>query len=206
MASFTNYAQNKIIDNLFRGQSNSLPATFYVALIAPTKGYWSASTTYSSGDTIIPTGGNGHIYKCTTAGTSGSSAPSWNTGTASTTSDGTAVWTEQTTAINGGTFPEAAYTGYARISVASSLANWAGTQGAGTTVASSGSSGTTSNNNAITFGAPTSGPTIIFGVVLMDASSSGNAWTWGSLSVSKTLNNGDAAPSFPAAALSQALS
>jgi len=44
---------------------------------------------------------------------------------------------------------------YARVQVASSLANWAGTQGAGTTTASSGTGGQTSNNGAITFPAPT---------------------------------------------------
>jgi hypothetical protein len=43
---------------------------------------------------------------------------------------------------------------YARVAVTSSLANWAGTQSAGSTTASSGTGGTTSNNNAITFSAP----------------------------------------------------
>lgn len=43
---------------------------------------------------------------------------------------------------------------YARVAVASSMANWAGTQSAGSTTASTGNNGTTSNNAAITF--PTS--------------------------------------------------
>jgi hypothetical protein len=206
MASFTNYAQNKLLDNLLRGQTNTLPATFYVALIAATKGYAAISTSYSLNDTVIPATPNGRIYRCTTAGTSGSSAPTWPTTAGGTVTDGTVVWTEQTTQLNAGTFTEASFTGYARVSYASSLANWSGTQGAGTTVASSGTSGLVSNNNAITFGAPTSGPTIIFGAVLMDASSSGNAWTYGALAAPKTLNNGDAAPAFPAASLSQSLS
>lgn len=91
---------------------------------------------------------------------------------------------------------------YARVTVASSLANWAGTQGAGTTVASSGTSGTTSNNGAITFPTPTAnwGTVTHFGIY--DATSAGNLLFWGALTTSKTVNNGDAAPSFAAAALS----
>jgi hypothetical protein len=37
---------------------------------------------------------SGHIQQITTAGTSGSAAPSWND-SASTTTDGTATWTDQ---------------------------------------------------------------------------------------------------------------
>jgi len=40
---------------------------------------------------------NGHWFKATTAGTTGSSEPSWNTSSGGTTSDGSAVWTEQGT-------------------------------------------------------------------------------------------------------------
>lgn len=43
-------------------------------------------------------------------------------------------------------------TGYARVEIASSLLNWAGSQGATTTTASSGTSGTTSNNAVVDFG------------------------------------------------------
>jgi hypothetical protein len=95
---------------------------------------------------------------------------------------------------------EASYTGYARVAVASSLANWAGTQGAGTTVASSGTGGVTSNNGVITFGAPTSGPQTVTHWALMSASTGGNMWLYGALSASRVINNGDAAPSFAAAA------
>jgi hypothetical protein len=91
---------------------------------------------------------------------------------------------------------------YARVAVTSSLSNWAGTQGSGTTVASSGTSGTTSNNNTITFPAPTANWGTITGVGIFDASTSGNLLFYGALSQSKTVNNGDAAPNFPAAALS----
>lgn len=90
---------------------------------------------------------------------------------------------------------------YARVAVTSSLANWAGTQGAGTTTASSGTSGTTSNNNAITFPSPTANWGVITHAAIYDASSSGNLISWSALSASKTVNNGDAAPSFPAGSL-----
>jgi len=90
---------------------------------------------------------------------------------------------------------------YARVAITSSLANWAGTQGAGTTSASSGTSGQTSNNNAITFPAPTANWGTIVGFCWFDASSGGNELLFAPLTVSKTVNNGDAAPSFAAGAL-----
>jgi len=37
---------------------------------------------------------NGHAYKCTTTGVCGATEPIWNTGSGSTTTDGTVVWTE----------------------------------------------------------------------------------------------------------------
>ena len=89
---------------------------------------------------------------------------------------------------------------YARVTYASTLANWAGTQGAGTTAASSGTSGTTSNNNAITFPAPTANWGVVTHMALFDASTGGNMISHVALSQSKTINNGDAAPSFAAAA------
>ena len=90
---------------------------------------------------------------------------------------------------------------YARQAVSSSLANWAGTQSAGSTTASSGTGGTTSNNNAITFPAPTANWGVITHIGIYDAVSAGNLLFWAALTTSKTVNNGDAAPSFAAAAL-----
>ena len=90
---------------------------------------------------------------------------------------------------------------YARVSVTSSLANWAGTQSAGSTTASSGTSGTTSNNNVITFPSPSANWGTINGVGILDATTSGNLLFWAALTTPKTVNNGDAAPSFAAAAL-----
>lgn len=91
---------------------------------------------------------------------------------------------------------------YARVAVASSLANWAGTQATASTTASSGTSGTTSNNNAITFPAPTANWGVVTHMAIYDASAAGNLIWYGALTTSKTINNGDAAPSFAAAALS----
>jgi hypothetical protein len=91
---------------------------------------------------------------------------------------------------------------YARASVTSSLANWAGTQASGSTTASTGTNGTTSNNNAITFPVPTANWGTITHLAIYDAASAGNLLFWSALTASKTVNSGDAAPSFPAAALS----
>jgi hypothetical protein len=96
---------------------------------------------------------------------------------------------------------EVAGGGYARVAVAATLANWAGTQGAGTTVASNGSSGTTSNNNAVTFPTPSAawGQVVEFGV--FDSQVGGTELWRGALGSPKTINNGDPAPSFAAGAL-----
>ncbi|MBI4997851.1 MAG: hypothetical protein HZC22_13355 [Rhodocyclales bacterium] len=93
---------------------------------------------------------------------------------------------------------------YARVAVTSSLANWSGTQGAGTTVASSGTGGTILNNNAITFPAPTANWGTITCWGIYDSASGGVLWIYAPLTVNKTVNNGDAAPSFaPGAATFQ---
>jgi hypothetical protein len=90
---------------------------------------------------------------------------------------------------------------YARVAVTSSMANWAGTQGAGTTVASTGSGGTTSNNNAITFPAPTANWGTVVAAALMSASSGGTMLASGAVSPNQAINNGQAAPSYPAGTL-----
>lgn len=90
---------------------------------------------------------------------------------------------------------------YARVAVTSSLANWAGTQSAGSTTASSGTSGQTSNNAAITFPAPTANWGTVTGFCIMDAATVGNMLIFAPLTTSKTVNNGDAAPSFAIGAL-----
>lgn len=90
---------------------------------------------------------------------------------------------------------------YARPSIAASLANFAGTQGAGTTTASSGSSGQTSNNVAVTYAAPTANWGTVTHFSWMSAVSAGNMWLYGTLTAARVISNGDAAPSFAIAAL-----
>ncbi|CAB4122357.1 hypothetical protein UFOVP36_37 [uncultured Caudovirales phage] len=90
---------------------------------------------------------------------------------------------------------------YARVNLAPSLANWAGTQAAASTVASTGTTGTTSNNAAITFPTPTASWGTVTHFAVYDAASAGNLLFWGALTISKTINQSDAV-SFAAASLS----
>ena len=201
MASLTNYAENLITDARYRGQALTWPTVIAFAFILATRGYSSniRSAVVSVNDTVIPTAQNGRLYKCTTGGTAGAGEPTWPTTAGATVADGTAVWTEQTTNFEAGVFTEVANAGnYARGVLAPSLVNWAGTQGVGTTVASTGASGTTSNNSTITFGsaAPSVNWGLIFGTVEMDSATygAGNAWTYTALTTPKTVNSGDPQP------------
>jgi opacity protein-like surface antigen len=82
---------------------------------------------------------------------------------------------------------------YARASITRSLANWAGTQSSGSTTASSGTGGVTSNNVAINFATPTAGWGTVTHFRLM---SSTNIFLCQALTTSKTINSGDTV-SFP---------
>lgn len=110
-----------------------------------------------------------------------------------------ALYTATPADVAGGT--EVTGGSYARVAVVSTLANWAGTQAAASTVASSGNTGATSNNGALTYPTPSANWGVITGFGIFDAASAGNLLIWGALTASKTINNGDAAPAFAAAAL-----
>lgn len=200
---------------------SGIPAelNLYVALFSINKGARANSTAYSVGDVIslTATGGAGgdnkqHLYKCTTAGTSNSSQPATYFGVpGEAITDGTAVFTEMSPTIQANSgfpagFAEVSGTGYARVNLAPSLANWAGTQAAASTTSSTGTNGTTSNNGTITFGSPTSnwanGLAAVGAYGVYDALTAGNLLFFAPLTVPKTVNSGDAAPSFAAAALS----
>lgn len=59
---------------------------------------WTALTQVSVGEVVTPSpvAGNGHSYRCTTAGITGAVEPIWPLGDASTIADGTVTWTEFT--------------------------------------------------------------------------------------------------------------
>ena len=89
---------------------------------------------------------------------------------------------------------------YARVAVAASLANWAGTQAAASTTVSSGSNGTTSNNAVITFPTATAdwGTVNCFGY--MTAASGGTLVFYAALTASRAITSGSTA-SFAISAL-----
>lgn len=100
-----------------------------------------------------------------------------------------ALFTSAPSDAGGGTEPVG--NNYARVAVTRSLAAWAGTQGAGTTTASSGTGGVTSNNSAITFPTPSGSWATVTHFGVYDAVSSGNLLMWGALTVSQTINTGN---------------
>lgn len=141
--ALSDYAENKIVDALFRAQALGAPATLYFGL----------STTACSDSSFG-------------------------------------------TEVTGGS--------YARKDVTAALANFAGTQSAGSTTASSGTGGQTSNNAAITFVTPTAGWGTVTHWFIADAASSGNVWVCDDLTTSKTINSGDTV-SFAIAAMTVTL-
>jgi hypothetical protein len=59
---------------------------------------WITSTSYLAGEYVQPTatGGNGHLYRCTVAGTTASAEPAWPLTENATVTDGGVTWEEQT--------------------------------------------------------------------------------------------------------------
>lgn len=92
---------------------------------------------------------------------------------------------------------EVAAAGYLRVAIASSLANWAGTQGAGSTTASSGATGQTSNNIQIIFDTPGNWG-MVTGVGLFDSLTGGKLLFYNALSVPREVVSASVPPAIPA--------
>jgi hypothetical protein len=185
MGMFSNYLQNKIIDFLYRGQAFVPPATLYVALLICTHGIRQNSTAYGMGDTVaVQIGGRWVLYACSAAGSSAGGLPAEYLGVpGEVVVDGTASFTEQTAALDAGAIEVEPFGGdYARVPITSTLAAWAGTQGAGTVTASDGTSGLTSNNGVIQFPTATAdwaaGLEMAWGAAIYDDPLAGNLLTW----------------------------
>jgi hypothetical protein len=183
----TAYGDQYSLQKLFGDTAASSPSNYYLSLHTVT-GQWTASTSYSVGQFIVPTtfnsisGSTGRVFYCSTAGTSGSSQPTWPTTIGGTVTDGGVTWTEATNFIGNGTHvpDEVTTTGsaYAR----QILAN---TQSSATWVAPSlptlPTAAQTYWGTTINFSTSTSawGNLAVFG--LYDAATSGNMWAWGCL-------------------------
>jgi hypothetical protein len=72
----------------------NLTASVLASMLAVSSPAWSASTEYAVGATVME---GGQAYVCTTAGESGSSAPTWPTAVGTEETDGTAAWEIWTT-------------------------------------------------------------------------------------------------------------
>lgn len=186
--------------------------TLYAALLLAGNGVRANSTAYTSGQYItIPISGKCYLYLCTTSGTTASSIPGTYLGTPDEViTDGTAVFTEQTTVLKaaGAAINEVTGNNYSRTAVTMSSANLSA---AGSTVntattstanPSTGVSGQTFVIGAINFpipsGAWNSAASILWGLALYDAPTGGNLiWVGGmKQAMAAGLNN---TPSFQAA-------
>jgi hypothetical protein len=109
-----------------------------------------------------------------------------------------ALFTASPADAGGGT--EVSGGSYARVNLAPLDTNWKATQG-GTSGASAGAGGLTTNAVAITYPAPTANWGNITHFGLFDALTGGNLLVWGALVTPRNVASGDPAPSFPIDAL-----
>lgn len=171
-----------------RGTALSWPATLYYALCVASKGPRSAlnSQAVSLNDTVclIPTGGSKMVlYKVTTGGTLAASQGTLYPGVANEAiTDGTAVITEQTSALQAVTGaslailnePTIGSNAYARLAMASNTTNWAAA--AAGAIANAGTAWTWPQATPAGW---TSGLAAVWGIMAFDvASGAGNAWEW----------------------------
>lgn len=111
---------------------------------------------------------------------------------------GIALYTAAPGETGGGT--EVTGGAYARVANNPLNANWNGTHGT-TTGVSSGTGGLVNNAGIITFPAPSANWGVVTHFGIHDNTAAGNLLIYGALTTSKTINNGDPAPTFPATTL-----
>jgi hypothetical protein len=114
-----------------------------------------------------------------------------------------AIFTATPTDTTAGTEIPTSGTNYGRQAIDRSLTAWSGTQGAGTTAASSsttGAYGESSNNASIIFPTPTTDWGTAVALGLFTAETGGTLWRYHTLDTSKALFTGDPVY-FPASAL-----
>lgn len=90
---FTLYLGSAIANRQLEANSN--PGVDDITLTPTnTLAEWAGTTAYTLGNMLEPTTPNTFVYRCTTAGTSDGSEPTWPTGAiGDTVADGTVVWT-----------------------------------------------------------------------------------------------------------------
>lgn len=103
-----------------------------------------------------------------------------------------ALYTVAPTDAGGGT--ECTGGSYARVGMTANTTNFAAASGS--------SPSSNSNLVAITFPTPTANWGTVVALGILSASTAGTLWRWTALTTPKTINNGDAAPSFAIGAYS----
>lgn len=185
MSPLCTYADQKVQNALFQAAAIGAPATWYAGLlVAPT---WVLSTAYTAGQYVVGTAfasTNRHVYKCTTAGTTGSTEPTWTQTAGGTTTDGTVTWTECTNLFQAGTFTGAEQSGsaYARVAITANSTNFSAATSAVPSV--------TQNATAIAFPTPSASWGQAVALVMADASTAGNIWNWGLLTSAVVAGSG----------------
>jgi len=202
----TGYGDAYSLQALF-GKGTTVPADYRLGLIQA-KSIWTASTAFVVGDIVVPINfvSTNKIFRCTTAGTTGSSEPTWVTTAGATTSDNTAVWTEATPwfYVSSQVIAKevAATGGYTRATLnnATLSTKWVDP----TTSVPAASPASTNWGSTINFPVSTSpgwGSGPIVGFILADTSTTsgaGSVWAWGTLSAYITVASSGITVSLPA--------
>ncbi len=145
------------------------PSTAPTLSFASAGAVWKPNTAYAVNDTI--TDPNGNLQQVTTAGTSGSAAPSWSLGATQTTTDGpTLVWTNNGANASHGVFEQTGATyGYCYYSTATGHYS--------TMSPASGNTGAQANQD-ITVGGDYSTDPQVDRVAVFRTPDGGSTWLW----------------------------